>query len=190
MLLKHPPRFSKSVEAVLERLPALEGTSIELRFRPELTAGARKLYSKRRYGQPVFAASYIRRRIIVLDQELQQDPRELSRILAHELFHFVWVRLGNRFRQQYEALLVEEFKQHARGELGWSAESRKAPLAGKPPAVHNARFLDYACESFCDTAAWLYAGLRQHPEFTLADRYRKRRSDWFHATFLNRRIPI
>ena len=64
----------------------------------------------------------------MLDQELERQPRELARILVHELFHFAWVRLGNPARRSYEALVREEWKQRARGELGWSAESRKRAL--------------------------------------------------------------
>jgi hypothetical protein len=38
---------------------------------------------------------------------------------------------------------------------------------------------EYCCESFCDTAAWLYSGVQVHSEFTLAGRYRHRRRVWF-----------
>jgi len=159
---------------------------------PALSAGIRKLYSNRPYGQPVYAATFIRQRRIVLDQELERHPRELARILVHELYHFVWVRLGNEVRASYRALLLREWKARARGELGWSAEMRKAGLArGRLSAVaRRQKWHDYSCESFCDTAAWLYAGLRRHPEFTLAARHRKKRADWFHATFEDGRIPI
>ena len=79
----------------------------------------------------------------------------------------------------------EEWKQRARGELGWSAESRKRVLFERwrcaqpaPPA-----WRDYLCESFCDTAAWIYSGVRRHPEYTLAARHRNRRAEWFRAVF-------
>jgi hypothetical protein len=49
---------------------------------------------------------------------------------------------------------------------------------------------DYVCESFCDTAAWLYSGVRRHPEFTLAPRFRERRAAWFEAAFAGRAIRI
>lgn len=123
---------------------------------------------------------------MVLDSELMNKPRELARILAHELFHFVWVRLGNKKRRSYQELLRDERKQHARGELGWSAESRKSALPQHP----DARWRDYICESFCDTAAWIYCGIARHPEFTLANRHRKRRAAWFKENFDGRRIPI
>jgi len=164
-------------------LPDLEGRAIQIRFRPELSAGSRKLYSNPNCGQPVYAGTFIRQRRIVLDLELAGKPKELARILTHELFHFAWVRLGNPRRQSYEDLLRREWKQGARGELGWSAESRKS-------TADHSGWRDYACESFCDTAAWLYSGITWHPEFTLAEQYRKRRVEWFHAAFDGRRIPI
>ena len=174
-----------------KRLPALEGRAIRIRFLPDLRAGRDKLYSERPFGQPVYAGSFIRRRSIILDQELERQPRELARIVVHELFHFVWVRLGNAVRSSYRALLEREWKQRARGELGWSAEMRKKRLrAGQRRRRRARQWRDYACESFCDTAAWLYSGVRRHPEFTLSARHRERRADWFHATFSGRGIPI
>lgn len=170
---------------------ALEGRSVSLRFLPALTADRHSLYSNRSRGQPVYAGTFIRKREIVLDRELEYDPRELARILVHELFHFAWVRLGNPARRSYEALMREEWKQHARGELGWSAESRKRALldrsrhtTGSPP------WRDYLCESFCDTAAWIYSGVRRHPEYTLAARHRNRRAAWFRDMFGGGTIAI
>jgi hypothetical protein len=169
----------------------LEGRAIGIRFRPALSAGSRKLYSKRTIGQPVYAGTFIRKRRIVLDLELAAKPKELVRILTHELFHFAWARLGNPTRWSYQDLLRREWNQRARGELGWSAELRKSALSRYPlPAIHRAKWRDYACESFCDTAAWLYSGIARHREFTLSERHRKRRAEWFLATFEGRRIPI
>ena len=168
---------------------ALKGRSVGLSFWPALTADGRRLYSNRARGQPVHAGSSIRRREIVLDQELKRQPRELSRILVHELFHFAWVRLGNPKRRSYEALVLQEWKQRARGELGWSAESRKTALSRNARRVDESRWRDYLCESFCDTAAWIYSGVRRHPEYTLAARHRKRRAEWFRAVFVAA-IPI
>jgi hypothetical protein len=186
-----PLSSRRSVEALLKRLPDLEGRAIRIRFLPQLSAGTRKLYSERNYGQPVYAGTFIRKRRIVLDQELAGKPKELIRILTHELFHFAWARMGNGVRQSYEDLLQREWKQHARGELGWSAESRKAVLGHHPPSTaHHPRWRDYACESFCDTAAWLYSGVSRHNEFTLAQRNRTRRAQWFQSIFQGRRIPI
>ncbi len=151
---------------------------------PALTADRRRLYSNRPTGQPVYAGSFIRKRQIVLDRELEQQPRELARILVHELFHFAWVRLGNQLRQSYEALIRQEWRLRARGELGWSAELRKRELVKRSKRVaQSTRWRDYLCESFCDTAAWLYSGVRRHPEYTLAARHRDRRAAWFRAAF-------
>jgi hypothetical protein len=162
---------------------------VRVRFLPALTAGRRHLYSNRPYGQPVFAGSFIRKREIVLDRELECQPRELARILVHELFHFAWVRLGNPARRSYEALLRREWKQRARGELGWSAELRKNGLR-RSSRPQKTLWRDYLCESFCDTAAWLYSGVRRHPEYTLAARHRDRRAEWFRAAFHRGKIPI
>ena len=135
----------------------------------------------------VHGGSFLRKRRIALNC----TRAELPRILVHELFHFVWVRLGNPVRRSYLTLLKREWSERARGELGWSAELRKARL--KRPAAAKVRahqWRDYACESFCDTAAWLYSGLRRHPEFKLAERRRKRRAEWFRVTFSSGSIPI
>jgi len=191
--LSHNPRSSnRFVKALEKRLAALQGPSVKVRFLPALTAGSRKLYSNRKFGQPVHAATFIRKRKIVLDLELARRPRELARILTHELFHFAWVRLSNQSRCSYEVLVRKEWKRHTRGELGWSAESRKAALLGTPRAVTRRPkyWREYLCESFCDTAAWLYSGVRRHNEFTLPQRSRKKRAEWFRAAFPAGKIPI
>ena len=187
----YPRSCSKSIKAIERRLAALKGRSIDLRFWPVLTADGRRLYSNRPNGQPVYAGSFIRKRQIVLDQELQRQPRELARILVHELFHFVWARLGNPARRSYEELVREEWEQRARGELGWSAELRKRALLKRSPSPPaSAPWRDYLCESFCDTGAWIYSGVRRHPEYTLAARHRDRRAEWFRAAFGSGTIPI
>jgi hypothetical protein len=187
----YPRSCSRSIKAIERRLAALEGRSIYLRFLPALTADGRRLYSNRPNGQPVFAGSFIRKRRIVLDQELQRQPRELARILVHELFHFAWVRLGNRARRSYEELVREEWTQRARGELGWSAELRKRALLKRSPnPAASAAWRDYLCESFCDTGAWIYSGVHRHAEYTLAARHRDRRAAWFRGAFGSGTIPI
>ena len=168
----------------------MEGRAIGIRFLPELSASSRKLYSKRPFGQPVYAGTFIRKRRIVLDLELAAKPQELARILTHELFHFAWVRMSNQARRSYQDLLRREWKQSARGELGWSAEKRKSVLSSNRNPLARSTWGDYACESFCDTAAWLYSGIARHPEFTLAQRHRKRRAEWFQSFLEGRRIPI
>jgi hypothetical protein len=172
------------VSKVPKSLPAFEGRAIRVRFLPDLSAGCRKLYSRQPYGQPVHAGTFIRKREIILDRELRRQPKELARILVHELFHFVWARLGNPVRRSYEGLLLQERRERAPGELGWSAELRKDRLPFQMrSAASRAQWRDYACESFCDSAAWLYAGVRRHAEFTLAERHRKLRAAWFRETF-------
>jgi hypothetical protein len=191
LLRGYPRNCSRSIKAVERRLGALQGRSVYLRFLPALTADRRRLYSNRPHGQPVYAGSFIRERRIVLDQDLEHRPRELARILVHELFHFAWVRLGNPMRRSYEMLVREEWKRRARGELGWSAESRKRVLLQGSPRVGNSpEWRDYLCESFCDTAAWIYSGVRRHPEYTLAARHRNRRAEWFRAAFQRGTIAI
>jgi hypothetical protein len=191
LLRGYPRNCSKSIKAIERRLVVLEGRSVGLSFVPALTADRRRLYSNRPHGQPVHAGSFIRKRRIVLDQELEHQPSELARVLVHELFHFAWVRLGNPTRRSYEALVREEWKQRARGELGWSAESRKLTLLkGSLHTADMASWRDYLCESFCDSAAWIYSGVRRHPEYTLAARHRNRRAEWFKAAFQGGAIPI
>jgi hypothetical protein len=189
LLRGHPRSSSKSIRAALSRLKSLDGRVVHVRFLPGLTADRRHLYSNRPHGQPVFAGSFIRKREIILDQELERQPRELARILVHELFHFAWVRLGNPARRSYEDMLRLEWKQRARGELGWSAELRKIALSASP-LLREPLWREYLCESFCDTAAWLYSGVRRHPEYTLAARHRNRRAEWFRDVFGGGVIPI
>jgi hypothetical protein len=129
----------------------------------------------------VHAGGFLRRREIVLDQALQHDGAELARILVHELFHFVWLRLGNRRRRDWELVLLGEFARRARGELGWSAEWRKLRLTSADVAGRSRRWREYACESFCDTAAWVWAVDDGHPEFTLKPRFQLARRRWLHT---------
>lgn len=121
--------------------------------------------------RPALAGADIRRREIHLHVSLRDDPNEFSRILTHELFHFVWVRLGNPRRAAWKHLLKQELAANAKGELGWSSEWRKAELPK--------RFDNYACEAFCDAAAWLFSTCREHEEYTLANRWRAKRQVWF-----------
>ena len=147
----------------------------------QLTAHQGKLLSgSPDRGTQIHAASFIRDRHIVLDSYLLERPRLLRLILVHEIFHFVWPRLGNPARRDYAELLACEQHHRAQGELGESACVGKLALE---LAWRNVEWRDYVCESFCDTAAWLYAGVSAHPEFTLALRWRKRRKEWFESIF-------
>jgi hypothetical protein len=139
---------------------------------------------------PHLAATSIPRRVILLDLEVLARPGEFERILIHELFHFAWVRLSNRTRQSWEDILSSELSRSASGELGWSAEWRKRRLKPADVRRRSPAWRRYACESFCDTSAWLYAGLRRHDEFTLSVRYQRLRKRWFIAQIDSGRIPL
>jgi hypothetical protein len=154
-------------------LPVLTGQRISISAQQRLTAHRGKLLSCSQHGTPVHAASFIRKRRIVLESELLRQPRKLRLILVHEIFHFVWARLGNATRQSFGSILERERQSGARGELGESAAAKKALGSWK----------DYVCESFCDTAAWMYAGVNRHSDFTLAARWRNQRRAWFECSF-------
>jgi hypothetical protein len=161
---------------------------VRVRFQGDLHAWRGKLVPVGR-GEPVHAGSMLRKRMIVLDSELAESGHELARILIHELFHFVWLRLGNPRRQEWERQLAGEMRRGARGELGWSAEARKQRLEPADAAARNRLWREYACESFCDTAACLIAD-RKHPEFTLSNRFRTERRAWFAAILERPAIQI
>lgn len=153
----------------------LTGLPIHISARPDLRCSRGKIVSGR--GTPVHAATFIRQRLIVLDADLLNSDAELRRIFLHELFHFVWVRLGNPVRRSFEQLLSEQ--RDARGELGWSAEYRKLELRTHDVRRRSRRWREYCCEAFCDTAAYLYARSKNHDEFTLPQRHRQKRIAWF-----------
>lgn len=155
------------------QLPELKGAAIEISMRPKLTTHDGKLLSGSLSGKAVHAACFVRKREIVLETALGRNAAMLRLIVIHEIFHFVWARLGNALRQSFAAVLRTEAERGARGELGESA------------AIHKdkARSKEYLCESFCDTAAWMYAGVEEHAEFTLARRWRNKRRAWFEYCF-------
>ena len=130
-------------------------------------------------GNPAHAATLIRERLILLDRALRDNPAERARILCHERFHFVWARLGNPVRLSWETLLTSEGR--ARGEAGWSAEWRKRKLKPSDGAERTRKWREYCCESFCDTAAWIFTGTENgaENEVTLAKRYLMGRKLWF-----------
>ena len=172
------------------RFPEISGLPIEIAWLAAPRRHQGKLVSGGTRGQEVHAGAFIRQRRIVLDSELKRRPRLLRRILAHELFHFVWVRLGNRRRRSFEQLLAEEIGRRARGELGWSGEWRKVELKNTDLRRRTRRWREYVCESFCDTAAWLFSSVRSPDEYTLKDRDRDRRRRWFIAAGLARSISV
>lgn len=165
-------------------LPTLAGRPIRLQLRPVLLAWQGQLHEER--GTPVHAASFLRRRLIVLETPLLRKPAELHRILLHELFHFAWCRLGNPKRAAWQQLLEAEWDANARGELGWSAQWRKESLGGKRA---GRLWRDYLSESFCDTAAYMLR-LKDHEEHTLAPRFRRRREQWFVQILSAATLPL
>lgn len=163
---------------------------IHVSFLADLHSTRRRLYAGGAVGQAVHAATMIHKRSIVFDSALLTDPDEFRRIATHELFHFAWVRLGNPFRREWEGILNAESRRAARGELGWSAEWRKRELTTADRRRRSRPWREYACESFCDTAAWLFSGARPHAEATLAPGHALRRVEWFVTLFRTRGVAI
>ena len=171
--------------------PKVRGLPIEITFLPELKVRRGKLLSgKTERGREVHAGCFLRQRRIVLDAALKTEPRELARILTHELFHFAWLRLGNPQRRRYEDLLQGEIRRRVRGELGWSAERMKATLSRSDRTRRTRAWREYVCESFCDSAAWLLAGRSGNEEFTLPSAARRARRAWFKQARLTLQISV
>jgi len=164
------------VRVVLRRLPPLSGAPVRIQ-------GARALGGRR---GAVHAGTFVRERRMAFHCSRKEFPR----IFVHELFHFIWARLGNPARRSYERLVNGEWQAGARGELGWSAEWRKRALAAGDVQSRSRRWREYCCESFCDTAAWLYSGVRRHHEFTLTCGCRARRRTWFAQRIESGRLSI
>jgi hypothetical protein len=135
---------------------------------------------------PVHAGSFLRDRRVVLNCTRAEFPR----ILVHEVAHFIWLRLGNPARRSYEGVVRAEIAARARGDLGWSAEWRKRGLRAGDMEGRTRHWREYCCESFCDTAAWLYSGVERHGEFTLPARWRQRRRTWFAEMVGKRTLSI
>ena len=176
--------------------PKVRGLPIEIVFLPGLIAHRGKLLSTNKLkhipqrGREVHAGCFLRQRRIVLDAALKTQPRELARILTHELFHFAWLRLGNPARRRFEDLLQGEMRRRVRGELGWSAERLKAALSRADRVSRTPAWREYVCESFCDSAAWLLAGRGGNEEFTLPSAARRARRAWFEQTRLTLEISV
>jgi hypothetical protein len=160
-------------------LPAIAGGPISISVRPELSViRGRLLSGASGRGTQVYAASFIRDREIVLESTLLANEPAFKLIFTHEIFHFVWAGMGNGARHSFEAILRYEWGRHARGELGESSAVKKERCGASFRC-----WKDYVCESFCDTGAWLYSGVSDQDVFTLAERWRKKRADWFRAAF-------
>lgn len=171
------------------RVPEFSGTPLAIEYMADPHAWQGKMRGGPGPGAQVHAGSFIRQRRIVLDSALLRRPREHRRILVHELFHFVWVRLGRTDRESWEALLCREVQARARGDLGWSAELAKSRLQPDDVTGDHTRWRRYLSEAFCDTAACLLSGIPRHSEFTLARRFRRARREWFRG-LLRRRTPL
>ncbi len=151
---------------------------LRVRFQPDLFVSRGKLTPGKVSGTAVHAASFLRKRLVVLDCSLLRAPRELRRIWWHELAHFVWWQLGNPVRKSWEALLQQERAARVSGELGWSAESRKQALKARDFRQRTRLWREYCCESFCDSLAWLLCAIRSHGEITLPAGWRTHRRRW------------
>jgi hypothetical protein len=148
------------------------------------------LLSRSHKGDAVYAGSFLRRRSIVLEQQMVKTPRVLERIFVHEVFHFVWSRLPRQLRESYDRLIREELKRSVKGELGWSAESMKLALTTEDIADGNRRWKDYLCESFCDTAGWMYGSASRYTEMTLDRRSRDLRRRWVEEHLEGRALSV
>jgi hypothetical protein len=122
------------LKPVLARLPDLEGGPIRIL----------RVTGLRDERGAVHAGSFLRQRRIAFDC----SPNEFGRVLVHELFHFVWLRLGNPRRRSFENLLRRELAEGARGELGWSADCRKQELRAADIRSRTRYWREYCCESF------------------------------------------
>jgi hypothetical protein len=156
-------------------LPPLAGRPIRVEMRDSLG--------------PHHASTSIARRVILLDKSVFEHG-EFERILLHEIAHFSWVRLSNSVRRSWEQVLVNELTKRVPGELGWSAERRKERLKPGDGKLRSRAWRLYACESFCDTAAWLWSEIKRHEEFTLSKSWRNRRRRWFEDCFGDQSVYI
>ena len=159
----------------------IAGRPVEIEFRGTIRDNA---------GGEAHAATDLRQRRMMIEEALMAHPEEFARIFVHELFHFAWLRLGNVKRRYYEGLVAQELRRGVPGELGWSAEWRKQRLNSRDRRERTRKWREYCCESFCDTAAWIYAGVEAHAEFTLARAARARRREWFRKTGLDEAVAI
>ena len=158
------------------RLPVVSGKAVRIQTRRGL---------RDRRGD-IHGAAFLRARQMAFDC----TPSEFPRIFIHELFHFVWLRAGNPLRRSFEDVLRREWRAGHPGEFGWSSEWRKRELRPSDIRLRSRRWREYCCESFCDTAAWMYSGIGRHPEFTLAAVPRRTRREWFEGAFASGRLSI
>ena len=126
-------------------------------------------------GDEIFAASFLARREIVFALELLDDASALVEVFAHEIYHFVWRRLGNVERANWAALLGgEAVPKHA----GLSSQLRFETFQNSGKDRH---WKDYVCEAFCDTAGAL---TRSHAKIS------PQREQWFERLKKRRRLFV
>jgi len=184
-------RFWGVAPDVFYKLPQLRGKQIYVSYRPGLTAWRGQLLSRKQKGDAVYAGSFLRKRRIVLEQQMVKTPRVLERIFVHEVFHFVWSRLSAKLRESYSDMVRAEIAAGVQGELGWSAESMKLKLSAEDIGIENRRWKDYICESFCDTAGWMYGSASRYAEMTLEDKeIREARRQWMREHIHGRALAI
>src|SRR5438477_12451535 len=111
-------------------MPTLTGCPVQLAWAPGL----------RDQRGPVHAGSFLRERRVAFDCTRAEFPR----IFVHETAHFVWLRLGNPMRRSWEEVLRVE---RGRGDLGWSAEWRKAGLTPEDRDRRPRRWREYCGEA-------------------------------------------
>ena len=158
---------------------------IEFRLNPRARRG-KLLTGKGSAGTPVHAGAFLKQRRITLDEALLEDAPELLRILTHELFHFVWRRLDNLTRRDWERLLAAE---KTSKDLGWSAEKRREQLTVNDVQRRTKAWRGYCCEAFADTAAWVFSP-GGHEEFSLPAVWKRHRRAWFLALMKQRDLAL
>ena len=170
------PRLAPQVRSLLHRLPEMDGAPIRIETKRNL---------RDRRG-PVHAAAFLRERRMVFDCARAEFPR----IFVHELFHFVWLRLGNPLRHAWEALRGSGIAGRRAGRAGLVGGMAQARAGRRGEiAARGRRWREYCCESFCDTAAWLYSGAARHPEFTLRP-LAQTPAAWFRSRWTGKIIDI
>jgi hypothetical protein len=152
------------------------GKPILVEFRPHLRAWRGKLLCGGERGAEVHAGSFLRERRIVLDRALLRNAKERDRILAHEIFHFVWWKLQPVVRAGYREVLRAELRKERLGAEDWHRNTRRSK--------------EYFCESFCDTAAAFMLDRADHEEITLPARARGLRRAWMEESLVNWRLNI
>lgn len=173
-------------------LPLQPSSPVQLAFLPGLAVSGGKLLSGGDVGTPVYAAAFLRQRRIILEASLLSDAALLRFIFVHELFHFVWMRLGNSARAEYSRLIAREFMSRARGELGESSAVKRAALGNATQGLlQSAAWREYVCESFCDSAGFLFTGASVHDDPKLGKTWTAIRRRWFDEKLAGeRRWPI